>query len=117
MKAEFPILKKWYDINLWIMDTAGKFPKNVRFTFSDRIINISMDILEDITAAVYSKNRNILLEKISISVEKIRLLIRMSNDKGYIAVSQYEYISREINEAGKMLGGWMKKDRGTNEKI
>ena len=41
-------------------------------------------------------------------MEKLRALMQISVNKKYISLKQYEHISREINEAGKMLGGWIK---------
>jgi hypothetical protein len=29
-------------------------------------------------------------------------------DKKYLSLAQYEHLAREINEAGKMVGGWIK---------
>jgi len=112
MKDDFPLLKKWYDITNWLMDTIEKFPKIVRFTFSNRIANLSLDILESITFAIYQQNRISILQKISSDIEKLRILVRLSKDRHYISIKQYRYISREIDESGKMLGGWIKKTDG-----
>lgn len=111
MKTDFPLLKKWYEITSWIMDTCEKYPKSVRFTFSDRIINTSMDILDGLTTAIYEKNRAHILAKVNTYMEKIRIYMRLSMDKRYISIKQHEFISKEINEAGKMLGGWIKRGK------
>jgi len=108
MSNNFPLFKKWYTISNWILETIEKYPKSARFIFSDRIANLTLDTLELITEAVYQKNKSEVLNKISINLEKIRVLMRMSMDKRYISEKQYEFISREINEAGKMTGGWIK---------
>jgi hypothetical protein len=46
--------------------------------------------------------------KANLYMEKIRALLQISVDKKYISIDQYEHISGEINEAGKMIGGWIK---------
>lgn len=111
MKDDFPLLKKWYEISDWLMDRAEKFPKIVRFTFSNRIVNLTLNILEKITQAVYEEKRLAILQKISSDIEKLRILIRLAKDRHYLSISQYKFISQEINEAGKMLGGWIKSEK------
>jgi hypothetical protein len=41
----------------WLLPTTEKFPKRVRFTFSDRINNLALDIMEDLVEARYSRNK------------------------------------------------------------
>lgn len=111
MKNDFPLLKKFYEITDWLMDKAEKFPKVVRFTFSNRIVNLSLDILEKINYAVYKKERLVILQEISSYIENLRILIRLAKDRQYLSIKQYKFISKEIDEAGKMLGGWIKSEK------
>ena len=105
---DYPVFKKWYGILDWILDKGETFPKSVRFTLSSRLSNISMDILEGIIEAIYSKQKTYILKRINLYIEKLRVLFRLSFDRRYISVKQYEYISAELNEFGKMIGGWLK---------
>jgi hypothetical protein len=75
----------------------------------DRMVNSALDALELIVEAIYAKNRADRLRRINLSMEKLRSLMQISQHKRYISVKQVEYISREINEAGSMVGGWLKK--------
>ncbi len=66
---------------------------------------------KDITGiidAIYAKQKNDILRKANLYMEKLRALMQISVNKKYISLQQYEHISREINEAGKMIGGWIK---------
>jgi hypothetical protein len=36
----------------------------------------------------------------------------MSKDLQVLSLCKYEYVAREINEVGAMLGGWLKQQRG-----
>ncbi len=92
----------------YLLDICGKFPKNVRFNLSDRMTNISLDVLELIIKAIYRKRKTYILGRANLYMEKIRALMQISVNKKYISIQQYEHISGEINEAGKMLGGWIK---------
>ncbi len=106
---QYPVFKKWYEILNWIMDRAEKFPKSVRFSITNRILNISMDILELVIEAIYTKERSYILRRINLYIEKLRVFFRLSYQRKYINVRQYEFISKEINEFGRMIGGWAKK--------
>jgi len=109
MNEEYPIFTKWYGILDWILDKAEKYPKNTRYTVASRIVNYALDVQELIIEAVYTKNRKDILQKINLLLEKIRIMFRISYDRRYISEQQYEYISCELNETGRMTGGWQKK--------
>lgn len=108
VRDDYPLYGKWRYIVEYLIDICGKYPKNVRFTLCDRIVNFSLDVLEAIIEAIYAKQKTVLLRKANLSMEKIRALLQISVNKKYISMQQYEHISREINEAAQMIGGWIK---------
>lgn len=108
MKEDYPLFIKWRYICGYMLDISGKFPKSVRFNLADRLTNISLDVLEAIIEAIYAKEKADILRKSNLYIEKLRALLQISVDKKYISIGQYEHISGEINEAGKMIGGWVK---------
>ena len=105
----YPVFKKWYEILNWIMDRAEKYPKSVRFSFTNRLVNMSVDVLELVIEAIYTKERSYILRRINLYIEKLRVFFRLSYQRRYISIKQYEFISREIEEFGRMIGGWSKK--------
>jgi hypothetical protein len=111
MKDDYPLYINWLYIVEYLIDICGKFPKNVRFNLSHRLTNILIDILERIIEAIYAKMKADILHKANLYIEKLRALLQISVHKKYISISQYEHISEKINEAGKMLGGWLKSCR------
>lgn len=108
MKEDFPIFVKWLSATDWILDTVEKFPKSVRFTVSSRIANLTLDVTESIVEAIYTKNRSYILDKINIYIEKLRVMFRISFNRKYISIKQYEYVSGLLDNTGKMAGGWKK---------
>lgn len=112
MKDDYPLYIKWRYIVEYLLDICGKFPKNVRFNLSDRLTNTSLDVLELVIEAIYAKYKKDILLKANVYMEKIRALLQISINKKHISLGQYEHISGEINEAGKMLGGWIKSCKG-----
>jgi len=105
----YPIFEQWYRTLDWILATVEKYPKNARFTMASRISNLAMDAMETVIEAVYTKKRRVLLERLNMTLEKLRVFFRISHDRRYISHSQYEYISGAINITGKMAGGWLKR--------
>jgi len=85
----------------------------VRFNLSSHITNTSLDVLEMIIEGIYAKEKKKdILQRTNLSIEKIRALLQICMNKKYISMGQYEHISAEINEAGKMLGGWIRSCKG-----
>lgn len=116
MNKDYPVFNKWLTVQDWILDRTEVFPKSVRFSFSDRIANLSLDITEGIIEAIYSKDRAYILDKLNLYIEKLRVLFRISFNRKYLSSSQYEFISRELNETGVMVGGWRKSAHEKNRK-
>ena len=108
MNEKFPIFVKWFDATDWILDIVEKFPKSVRFTISGRITNLTLDVMEGIIEAIYTKDRSYILDRINLYIEKLRVMFRITYKRKYISAKQYEYISGRLNETGKMIGGWKK---------
>ena len=108
MREDYPLFMKWTKIMDWILDTIERFPKNTKFTLGDRIINHSLDIMETIIEAIYTKKRKDLLSHLNLAIEKLRVLFRICHQRKLISNRQYEFISLELNEAGQMVGGWIK---------
>ena len=67
-----------------------------------------LEILEGIIQANQEKNKLPYLKKISVELDKLRILIRLSKDLKFISIRQYKFAAEKINEIGKMLGGWIK---------
>jgi|JI10StandDraft_1071094.scaffolds.fasta_scaffold180520_2 hypothetical protein len=108
MNDDYPAFRKWYTILDWVLDRCESFPKSVRFTFSGRIADLALDILENLIEAIYSKDKKARLLQINLNLEKLRVFYRLSHDRKYISTRQFEFIVTELNDFGKMIGGWLK---------
>ena len=53
MAEELQIFVKWVDFLKWLLNTTDKFPKKIRFSFTPRIDNLALDILENIIELRY----------------------------------------------------------------
>lgn len=105
---ELPIFVKWLEFLKWLLPTLEKFPKKSRFTITNRIENMALDIVELLIEAKYSKEKRPILRKINLYLEKIRILLRISHEIKHISTKSYNFASKGINDVGIMLGGWIK---------
>ena len=114
---EIPILPRLYDLILWFSPKISQFRKKYKYALGDRITNCFLDILELIIEAKYSsKKKDHFLRKANLNLEKLRFLIRLAKDLQCLSIKSYEYGAKQINEIGKMVGGWEKHVKEENGK-
>jgi hypothetical protein len=92
----------------WLLPVTGKFPKRVRFTLTNRIDGLALDLVEDFVEARYTKQKQAILRRANLRLEKLRVLLRISCAQHHLSHNSFEYAIRSINEVGRMLGGWTK---------
>ena len=105
---EIPLFVLWYRFAEWFLDVTDKFLKKARFTFTTRLDNLVLGVLEEIVEAQYSPKKSAKLKEINLKLERLRILLRLSHGKQYLSGCAYERSATEINEAGRMVGGWIK---------
>ena len=115
MRDDFPLFVHWYKTLDWILSAVENFPRKARFSLASRLADTALDTVELIVEAIYTKDRLHILDKINLYMEKQRVLFRIAHDRRYISTRQYEHISREIDEAGRMTGGWRKQTLEKNQ--
>lgn len=108
MKQETPIYSLWMEITRRIPDRIDDFPKKVRFSLSNRVANLALDILEQIIEALYKRKKILILRDINLKIEKLRILLQICFDRAYLSAKQSEFIQGKLFEAGSMIGGWTK---------
>lgn len=109
---DLPIFVKWLETFSWILQTVEKFPKRVRGTMTDRLVNITLDVVEDFIEARYSKNKLGSLKRANLRLEKARILLRIAHEQKILSHQAYKHGVYRLNEVGKMLGGWIKQQEG-----
>ena len=109
-KQVLPIWEAWERFLHPFFSITQKFPKKARFTFTTRMENFSLEILELLIDARYSTKleKMPLLKKINLLLEKMRVFTRVCHEERLLSSKAYEKIAREIDQAGRQIGGWMK---------
>ena len=77
---ELPLFAHWMDWLRWLLPTTEKFPKRLRFTLTQRIDNLALDIAEELVEARYTRRKRDRLRSINRKLERLRILLRLSHD-------------------------------------
>ncbi len=113
MSKEPPLFTKLYDIVKWLIGRVEGFSKAIRFSLGERILENAVLILEDVTRAQFRKRKLDLLVCCNERLDVLRVLLRLAMETKGLSFRQYEFITGELSEAGRMLGGWIKRERRT----
>ena len=106
-----PALEAWYRFLLWLVPTLERFPRRQKFLLGDRIQSTALDILESLIEATYTRERESHLARANLGIEKLRFLVRLAADLGYLDPRRYEHAARALDETGRKVGAWRKTHR------
>ena len=65
------------------------------------------DLLETLIQAKYTRNRKSLLDDANLKLEILRFQVRLANDLQCLRANGYAFAARQIDEIGKLVGGWL----------
>ena len=92
-----------------LLDRTQHFPKNARFTFSSRLDGLALDVYESLIEARYSRSPEKHLRSVNLLLEKLRLLLRLSYRRDFLSERGLRVLIEKLDEAGRMVGGWLGK--------
>ena len=99
------------EVLLWLFQKINSFPKKQRFVLGQRIENTGLEILKLIIHANNEKNTAKKLQyfkEINTQLEILRSLLQISYELKFMNAKSLEFIITQIDEVGRMLGGWIK---------
>jgi hypothetical protein len=81
-----------------------------RYTLWQKCENLLIDIIEEILMASQQSKAEKMptLEKASVKLNFLRICIRLMKDLKAIDTKKYIIIEANLDEIGRMLGGWIK---------
>ena len=120
-QSELAVITKANDLCSYVMTVTQKSPKQFRFTFTSRLQNLSLDVIE----ALYRAN-DTFVTKENVSAREKRLEFQhqamtnlkllayfslLAREQNCILPKQYEQISRQSTDCQNLLGAWINSDR------
>ena len=112
-----PVISKTRDLLTYLLERIAGFPRAYRFVLGERIGNLALDVLEHLLEAAYSRRKQEALRRANLDLEKLRHLLRTACELKCLSLRQYEYVSRAVDEVGRMTGGWIKHQGGASEDL
>ncbi len=114
-ELDIPIFKKSYDLYKDFYNLRLSVPKQDRYTLWQKCESLLIEVLEGILlASQQSKSEKLpTLEKTSVKLNFLRVCIRLMKDIKAIDSKKYIIIEANLDEIGRMLGGWI---RSTKER-
>ena len=111
---EIPIIQKTYDFIKWYVPILNRLPKNHRFLLGDRIVSELYDFLEQLIKARFERDKLSRLESLNSQLAILRYQTRLLLDFQQMELRRFEYASKQLNDIGIELGGWIKQQRGNH---
>lgn len=83
-------------------------PRTERFGIGSKIDSLVLEILELLRKATYAKvgEKLVVLDKASIVIDSLRFFLQLLWDIHCIPQNQFISLGTEVEELGKIIGGW-----------
>jgi len=107
---DIPIFRKTYDLYKKVYAIRKQVPKQDRFTLWQKLDNTILMLIEYIlhASSLYKEEKLPTLEQASSKLNVLRILVRLAYDIKSIDNKKYTALQQDIDEIGRMLGGWIK---------
>lgn len=98
-----------------VFERTQKFPKSMRYSLTSRIEQTGLDVLEEVVELRFAGKgeRKQRLNRVDRLLVRWRVLLRLAHDLGALDHGGYEHVSRNLDELGRMIGGWKKDEAGS----
>ncbi len=109
--ADVPIVRSIYIAYAFWNEALNKFPKTQRHLLGVKCAEYILEILELALAAAHAseaREKSTNLRQASIKLDTLKLLVRLCKNCKCISNSAYLQMESQLQEIGRMLGGWSK---------
>lgn len=110
-KAPSPIFVHTYDFLQWLVPCTLGFPKAQRGVMARQLQTQAFTLHETLVDAAMLGAPLDHLGQADAALAKLRTYLRLSRDLRLISPDQHEHTARFMAEIGRLLGGWVKKER------
>lgn len=107
-----PIFVTTYELLRWIVPKMTKFPREHRFGLAQKILDTVYRFQHRLLQAIKepdARRRAAFLHAADVDLAELRILLRLSLDLELLKTGGYRHIAALTDEAGRLLGGWLKK--------
>lgn len=105
-----PIYIKTYEFIKFVYRLVQQFRKEYKYTLGAELQQIIWRILDEIiiTNSLPDSRKKENIEKISQLFDKFKIRLRFAFEIGLMTDKKFSIIQKELEEIGRMIGGWQK---------
>ena len=110
VRTNLPIIQKLVEIyKLWD-EFKNHFPKKSRYTLGAKIDTLFIDIIELLFVASYLGKEQKLpyLQKAGGKLDLLKFFLQIAWELKMIDNDRYITLSKQLDEIGRMIGGWIR---------
>ncbi len=113
---DIPIFKKSYELYKALYEYLKSFPRQDRYSLGVKCESVILEMLEDIILASQSSKAEKLpiLQKASVKLNLLRIYVRLAKEVRALDSKKYLFLQEDIDEIGRMLGGWLRSAQDKN---
>lgn len=109
-RTTLPILQKAIMIYKTWHEYVRHFPKDFRYSLGIKIDSLFIEVIENIFSASCLMRQQKLpyIQKSSVKLDTLKFFLQVAWEIKAIDSKKYIFISEQLVEMGRMLGGWQK---------
>ncbi len=111
--GDLRLFEEWMETTRWLMERTARFPKRLRHSLTERIENLALGILEDVTSAAYCSSKMGKLRSADDRLNRLRVMVRLGHEMKLLSHRQYEEAAERLDNAGRLLGAWIRQQSGS----
>jgi len=107
---ELPVIKKVYELYKTFYGYAKLFPKKDKYVLGSRCEEYIIATLELLLAASSApkSEKHVFIVQANVKFDTLKIFIRIANDIKMLDNKKYLVLQKQLQEIGRMLGGWQK---------
>ena len=106
--AVIPIVQRAYDVAVALYGYVNRFPRTHKPLLGRELMGLALRLLVTLVTANGRRDKVPELEEASGVLDALRITLRLSARLNLVSRHGYEVLSRDLDEIGRMLGGWLK---------
>lgn len=113
MNPSLVILSRAQALLHWLLPKSERFPRAYRSTLTQRMMDAALDFPEQVIEALQhsGSTRDKHLRAADAALLRLRLYLKLAWRWGWLSDGQYQHVSRQVAELGRLLGGLRKAQR------
>jgi hypothetical protein len=105
-----PLYVRSHDLTRWILERVDTWEGRTAQRLGGAISSAAQGVLCSVSLALtFPEEREEHLSASDRDIVRLRVLLRLAKDLGLLSPGRHRYVSGELLEIGRMLGGWRKR--------